>query len=65
MDVLDEPSRHILCRYYGNGQSVQQISMELQIPALKIRAVIGEAKQLTAAALNRRVPPRPLRELAS
>jgi hypothetical protein len=58
LDSLDEQSRHILRQYYSNGQSVEQISVEMKIPTLKISAVIGEAKRLTALALNSKVTSR-------
>ena len=65
LDSLDQQSRHILQRYYGNGQSIEEIGAELDIPTLKVFGAIAKAKSLTAIALNRKVSPRIIRRYAA
>jgi DNA-directed RNA polymerase specialized sigma24 family protein len=56
-ESLDEQTKQILRQYYADGRTVEQISAELGIPTLKIRAAISNAKELTARAMGVRYRP--------
>jgi DNA-directed RNA polymerase specialized sigma24 family protein len=52
LESFDDHTKEILRQYYAHGRTVEQISADLGIPALKIRVAISNAKDLVARAMK-------------